>query len=125
MASALFRYIVTMGRSSIVSSTFGSFVLLILFALGGSVLSRGGSRMMRTTKKFGSGNGHWVSSEDFVIQDKMVYWDRYCMFLRDTMKGVGLGLGPWGRWLIADGYWVESERLADLGIRSEELTVKT
>ena len=34
----------------------------------------------------GGDNGHWVSSEDFVIQDKMVYWDRYCMFLRNTMK---------------------------------------
>ncbi|XP_017215242.1 pleiotropic drug resistance protein 1-like [Daucus carota subsp. sativus] len=40
MASALFRTIAAAGRSLIVASTFGSFALLILFALGGFVLSR-------------------------------------------------------------------------------------
>jgi hypothetical protein len=41
MASALFRFIGGLGRSMIVANTFGSFALLILFALGGFVLSHG------------------------------------------------------------------------------------
>lgn len=41
MASGLFRFIAALGRNMIVASTFGSFALLILFALGGFVLSRG------------------------------------------------------------------------------------
>ncbi|CAH1425582.1 unnamed protein product [Lactuca virosa] len=40
MASGLFRFIAALGRNMIVASTFGSFALLILFALGGFVLSR-------------------------------------------------------------------------------------
>ncbi|KAL4589134.1 hypothetical protein LXL04_002036 [Taraxacum kok-saghyz] len=40
MASGLFRFIGAMGRNMIVANTFGSFALLILFALGGFVLSR-------------------------------------------------------------------------------------
>lgn len=39
--SALFRCIAAMGRTSIVAGTFGAFALLIHFALGGFVLSRG------------------------------------------------------------------------------------
>lgn len=41
MASALFRFIGAVGRNMIVANTFGSFALLVLFALGGFVLSRG------------------------------------------------------------------------------------
>uniref|UniRef100_A0A2N9HR76 ABC transporter domain-containing protein n=1 Tax=Fagus sylvatica TaxID=28930 RepID=A0A2N9HR76_FAGSY len=40
MASALFRFIAAMGRNMIVANTFGSFALLLLFALGGFILSR-------------------------------------------------------------------------------------
>ncbi|KAK2974339.1 hypothetical protein RJ640_021195 [Escallonia rubra] len=40
MASALFRFIGSVGRNMIVANTFGSFALLVLFALGGFVLSR-------------------------------------------------------------------------------------
>ncbi|KAL4626335.1 hypothetical protein ACB092_05G088900 [Castanea dentata] len=40
MASALFRSIATIGRNMIVANTFGSFALLILFALGGFILSK-------------------------------------------------------------------------------------
>ncbi|KAM7480400.1 hypothetical protein LguiA_028613 [Lonicera macranthoides] len=40
MASALFRFIGAVGRNMIVANTFGSFALLVLFALGGFVLSR-------------------------------------------------------------------------------------
>ncbi|CAI0473623.1 unnamed protein product [Linum tenue] len=40
MASALFRSIAATGRNMIVANTFGSFVVLLLFALSGFVLSR-------------------------------------------------------------------------------------
>ncbi|KAL9244666.1 hypothetical protein vseg_018421 [Gypsophila vaccaria] len=40
MASALFRTIASLGRTMVVSNTFGSFALLVLFALGGFVLSK-------------------------------------------------------------------------------------
>ena len=41
MSSAMFRAIAAVGRNMIVANTFGAFVLLLLFALGGFVLSRG------------------------------------------------------------------------------------
>ncbi|KAL3726508.1 hypothetical protein ACJRO7_031410 [Eucalyptus globulus] len=41
MASGLFRLTEALGRNLIVANTFGSFVMLVLFALGGVVLSRG------------------------------------------------------------------------------------
>jgi len=41
MASGLFRFIAAVGRSMVVANTFGSFALLVLFALGGFVLSKG------------------------------------------------------------------------------------
>lgn len=41
MASGLFRFIAATGRTMVVASTFGSFALLVLFALGGFVLSKG------------------------------------------------------------------------------------
>ena len=42
MASALFRFIGAIGRGDpILANTFGSFALLMMFALGGFVLSRG------------------------------------------------------------------------------------
>ncbi|KAK9987252.1 hypothetical protein SO802_019626 [Lithocarpus litseifolius] len=42
MASALFRFIDAIGRGNLIlANTFGSFALVMLFALGGFVLSRG------------------------------------------------------------------------------------
>ena len=41
MASGLFRFIAAVGRTMVVANTFGSFALLVLFALGGFVLSKG------------------------------------------------------------------------------------
>jgi hypothetical protein len=42
MASALFRFIAVIGRGNLtVANTFGSFALVMLFALGGFVLSKG------------------------------------------------------------------------------------
>ncbi|XP_010532150.1 PREDICTED: ABC transporter G family member 40-like isoform X2 [Tarenaya hassleriana] len=40
MASGLFKFIAGVGRNMIVANTFGSFALLVFFALGGMVLSR-------------------------------------------------------------------------------------
>jgi len=39
MASALFRVIAALGRNLVVASTCGYFALVVLFALGGFVLS--------------------------------------------------------------------------------------
>lgn len=41
MGTALFRFIAAIGRNLVVSQTFGSFAFLVLFVLGGFVLSRG------------------------------------------------------------------------------------
>ncbi|KAK9229253.1 hypothetical protein WN944_022212 [Citrus x changshan-huyou] len=40
MACALFRFIAAMGRNMVVANTFGTVALLVLFALGGFLLSR-------------------------------------------------------------------------------------
>ncbi|KAF3959728.1 hypothetical protein CMV_015485 [Castanea mollissima] len=40
MSSALFRAIAAMGRNMIIANTFGAFVLLLLFALGGFILTK-------------------------------------------------------------------------------------
>ncbi|KAK9677176.1 hypothetical protein RND81_11G125600 [Saponaria officinalis] len=40
MASCLFRLIASIGRTMVVANTFGAFALLVLFALGGFVLSK-------------------------------------------------------------------------------------
>lgn len=40
MASALFKAIAAAGRNMIVANTFGLFVLVMQFAMGGFVLSR-------------------------------------------------------------------------------------
>ncbi|GKF06986.1 pleiotropic drug resistance protein 1-like protein, partial [Tanacetum coccineum] len=40
MSSGLFRTIGAFGRNMIVANTFGSFALLIVFALGGFILAR-------------------------------------------------------------------------------------
>ncbi|XP_071733951.1 pleiotropic drug resistance protein 1-like [Rutidosis leptorrhynchoides] len=40
MASGLFRFIGAMGRNMIVANTFGSFAILLVFALGGFILPR-------------------------------------------------------------------------------------
>lgn len=41
MSLALFKFIASLGRNMIASQTFGSFTLLIVFVLGGFVVSRG------------------------------------------------------------------------------------
>lgn len=43
MATGLFRLIGALGRNMIVANTFGSVALLVLFVLGGFILSRGES----------------------------------------------------------------------------------
>lgn len=43
MANGLFRLLAVVGRSPVVANTFGSAALLVLFVLGGFVLSRGES----------------------------------------------------------------------------------
>lgn len=43
MANGLFRLLAAVGRSPVVANTFGSAALLVLFVLGGFILSRGES----------------------------------------------------------------------------------
>lgn len=43
MANGLFRLIAAIGRSPIVANTFGSAALVVVFVLGGFILSRGES----------------------------------------------------------------------------------
>lgn len=40
MAISLFRFIGAVGRSMVVANTFGSFALLVVFVLGGFILSK-------------------------------------------------------------------------------------
>ncbi|KAG8643795.1 hypothetical protein MANES_11G067100v8 [Manihot esculenta] len=54
MASALFRFIAAAGRTMIVANTFGSFALLVLFALGGFILSPDDIKKWWTW-------GYWIS----------------------------------------------------------------
>ncbi|CAL2280413.1 unnamed protein product [Prunus armeniaca] len=54
MASALFRFIAGFGRSLTIVNTFGSFALVMLFALGGFVLSREDIKKWRIW-------GYWIS----------------------------------------------------------------
>nr|POF16092.1 pleiotropic drug resistance protein 1 [Quercus suber] len=50
MASGLFRFIAAVGRSMVVANTFGSFALLVLFALGGFVLSKENGEEIQTER---------------------------------------------------------------------------
>jgi len=40
MAVALFRFIGAVGRSMVIANTFGSFALIVVFLLGGFILSK-------------------------------------------------------------------------------------
>ncbi|XP_039026087.1 pleiotropic drug resistance protein 1-like isoform X2 [Hibiscus syriacus] len=54
MVSGLFRFIGAAGRNMVVANTFGAFALLILFALGGFILSREDIKKWRIW-------GYWIS----------------------------------------------------------------
>jgi hypothetical protein len=41
MALSLFRFIAAVGRTEVVSSTLGTFTLLVVFVLGGFIVSKG------------------------------------------------------------------------------------
>jgi hypothetical protein len=41
MALSLFRFIAALGRSEVVAGTIGSFVLLLVFVLGGFIVAKG------------------------------------------------------------------------------------
>uniref|UniRef100_A0A165A223 ABC transporter domain-containing protein n=1 Tax=Daucus carota subsp. sativus TaxID=79200 RepID=A0A165A223_DAUCS len=60
MGSALYRCIAALSRSLVVAGKFGSFALLILFALGGFVLSRGGLCAIVNVKVWWIW-GYWIS----------------------------------------------------------------
>jgi hypothetical protein len=41
MALLLFHFIAAVGRTEVVSSTLGTFILLVVFVLGGFIVSKG------------------------------------------------------------------------------------
>nr|XP_043634623.1 pleiotropic drug resistance protein 1-like isoform X2 [Erigeron canadensis] len=65
MSAALFRFIGALGRNNIVANTFGSFALLLIFALGGFVLSR------NDVKKWWLW-GYWVSPMMYAMNGVVV-----------------------------------------------------
>ncbi|TXG75396.1 hypothetical protein E1A91_1Z018500v1 [Gossypium mustelinum] len=67
MASGLFRSIAAIGRNMIVANTFGSFALLVLFALGGFVLSREDIKGWWIW-------GYWISPMMSFFPDSYWYW---------------------------------------------------
>lgn len=41
MSLSLFRFIAALGRTQVVATTFGAFSLLVVFVLGGFIVSKG------------------------------------------------------------------------------------
>jgi hypothetical protein len=52
MSLSLFRFIASVGRTLVVANTFGSFALLLIFVLGGFVISKGLFSISRETFNF-------------------------------------------------------------------------
>lgn len=71
MSSGLFRFIGALGRNMIVANTFGSFALLLVFALGGFVLVRGTNLVQnRTFHPF----FFWSTNIFFSKEDVKKWW---------------------------------------------------
>lgn len=98
MSSGLFRFIGALGRNMIVANTFGSFALLLVFALGGFVLSRD------DVKKWWVW-GYWSSPMMYAMNGIVVN-----EFLghgwRTPLNGTTLGkMVITGRGFYAEAYW--------------------
>ncbi|KAI3759658.1 hypothetical protein L6452_07637 [Arctium lappa] len=98
MSSGLFRFIGALGRNMIVANTFGSFALLMIFALGGFVLAR------EDVKKWWVW-GYWSSPMMYAMNGIAVN-----EFLGHSWRTPlnGTTLGTWavtGRGFFAEAYW--------------------
>ncbi|KVH98014.1 hypothetical protein Ccrd_023769 [Cynara cardunculus var. scolymus] len=95
MSSALFRFIGALGRNMIVANTFGSFALLLVFALGGFVLVRANNRV-------------FYSKEDVKKWWLWGYWSSPMMY---AMNGIPWNDTTLGKTIIesggffAEAYW--------------------
>ncbi|KAL2553313.1 ABC transporter G family member 40 [Forsythia ovata] len=92
VASALFRFIGAAGRTMIVANTFGLFALLLLFALGGFVLSRGIKRTSNIQINFASFQITTSSSQylvDFAndVKGRWIwgYWSSPMMYAKNAI----------------------------------------
>ncbi|KAI3803438.1 hypothetical protein L1987_31589 [Smallanthus sonchifolius] len=98
MSSALFRFIGALGRNMIVANTFGSFALLLIFVLGGFVLSRD------DVKKWWLW-GYWVSPMMYAMNGVVVnefLTDRWNKPINDTTLGKIIITS---RGFFAETYW--------------------
>jgi len=98
MSSGLFRFIGALGRNMIVANTFGSFALLLVFALGGFVLSRDDVKSWWIW-------GYWSSPMMYAMNGIVVN-----EFLghrwKTPMNGSTLGkMVITGRGFFAEAYW--------------------
>ncbi|XP_050286374.1 pleiotropic drug resistance protein 1-like [Quercus robur] len=88
MASGLFRFIAAVGRSMVVANTFGSFALLVLFALGGFVLSK------EDIKKWWIW-GYWISPMMYAqnaIMANEFYGESWNKVITNSTENLGLAV---------------------------------
>ncbi|KAJ7527147.1 hypothetical protein O6H91_16G039300 [Diphasiastrum complanatum] len=103
MAQGLFRFIASLGRTMILASTFGSFTLLILFVLGGFIISRTNVRPWWIW-------GYWISplmyGENAIAVNEFL-GHRWQKPLNNSQETIGVavlksrGLFPYWYW-----YWI-------------------
>ncbi|MFS7980698.1 putative ABC-type maltose transporter [Helianthus anomalus] len=108
MSSALFRFIGSLGRDMIVANTFGSFALLIVFVLGGFILSRD------DVKKWWLW-GYWVSPMMYAMNGIAVnefLGDRWNKPINDTTLGKTIITS---RGFFAESYWYWIAVVASVG----------
>ncbi|XP_044505622.1 ABC transporter G family member 39-like isoform X2 [Mangifera indica] len=60
MALSLFRFIAALGRTEVVSKLLGSFTLLMVFLLGGFIISKIGEVLLKTRGFFTDENWFWI-----------------------------------------------------------------
>ncbi|MFS7980699.1 putative ABC transporter, AAA+ ATPase domain, ABC-2 type transporter [Helianthus anomalus] len=108
MSSALFRFIGSLGRDMIVANTFGSFALLIVFVLGGFILSRD------DVKKWWLW-GYWVSPMMYAMNGIAVnefLGDKWNKPINDTTLGKTIITS---RGFFAESYWYWIAVVASIG----------
>lgn len=89
MASALFKMVAALGRNMIVANTFGAFAMLVFFALGGVVLSRGMCSCMCLPPLFHIfiSKAHQFSSIDLIKTEDIKKWWIWGYWISPIMYG--------------------------------------
>nr|XP_043614750.1 pleiotropic drug resistance protein 1-like [Erigeron canadensis] len=98
MSSGLFRFIAALGRNMIVANTFGAFALLLIFVLGGFVLSRDDIKSWWIW-------GYWTSPMMYAMNG--IYVNEFLGHSwRMQVNGTTLGKAiTVSRGFFADAYW--------------------